>query len=431
MPKKITVILVEHINMSTFAAPFKKAFTMRINTNSPSNKAFTLLTAIFLMVFMIIRPQSATASDDSHGEHKEPLNAGKLIVDHIMDAHSIHFFGHVSMPLPVILYTDKGIDIFMAGKLMDDHHVSTPYTSPKTGYTYYNNKEKIVILNAIPPVVDVAVDTLHTDHSHGEAEHAEAHGDSEIPAGYEVAHETLIDFSITKSVFGMLLMLAAIAFIFISIAKTYVKRKGKAPKGIQNLLEPFILFIKDEVALPAIGKKNTPKYLPFLLSVFFFIWICNLLGLVPFLGGFNITGTLSITAVLAVMVFLITSFSGNKHYWGHIFWPPGVPFVIKLILVPIEIASVFIKPAVLMIRLTANINAGHIVILAFTTLILIFGEKSAAAGYGVGVVSTLFMVFMFFIELLVGFLQAYVFTLLTALYFGDATQEHHHEEDHH
>jgi F-type H+-transporting ATPase subunit a len=156
-----------------------------------------------------------------------------------------------------------------------------------------------------------------------------------------------------------------------------------------------------------------------------------MLGLIPFLGGFNITGTLSITLVLAALVFLITSFSGNGHYWGHIFWPPGIPFGIKLILVPIEVLSIFIKPIVLMIRLTANITAGHIIILAFVGLVLLFGQTSAVAGYGVGVGAVIFMIFMFFIELLVAFLQAYVFTLLAALYFGDATQEHHHEGDHH
>ena len=193
-------------------------------------------------------------------------------------------------------------------------------------------------------------------------------------------------------------------------------------------MEPLILFIRDEVAIPSIGAKKADRYTPFLLTVFFFIWMCNLLGLVPFLGGFNITGTLSITIVLAFIVFVITNVSGNKHYWGHILWPPGVPLPIKFILVPIEFAQVFIKPAVLMVRLTANIAAGHIVILAFVSLVILFGKQgdAVAAGFGVGVGATLFMVFMFFIELLVAFLQAYVFTLLAALYFGDATQEAHH-----
>jgi F-type H+-transporting ATPase subunit a len=229
----------------------------------------------------------------------------------------------------------------------------------------------------------------------------------------------------------MLLMLSLVLFLFTRVAKAYEKRKGQAPKGMQNMLEPFVLFIKDEVAIPALGKKRAQKFLPFMLTSFFFIWASNMLGLIPFLGGFNITGTLSITLVLATFVFILTTINGNAHYWGHIVWPPGVPVAIKFILVPIEFLSIFIKPAVLMIRLTANINAGHIIILAFTSLIFIFGEKSVVAGYGVGVFSTLFIVFMFFIELLVAFLQAYVFTLLAALYFGDATQEHHHEEAHH
>jgi F-type H+-transporting ATPase subunit a len=186
------------------------------------------------------------------------------------------------------------------------------------------------------------------------------------------------------------------------------------------------LFIRDEVAIPSLGKKKADKFLPFLLTVFFFIWMCNILGLVPFLGGFNITGTLGVTLVLAAFVFVLTSINGNKHYWGHILWPPGIPLPIKFILVPIELVGVVLKPIVLMIRLTANISAGHIVILAFVSLVLMFGEVSTGLGYGVGVGAVAFMVFMFFLELLVAFLQAYVFTLLAALYFGDATHEAHH-----
>jgi F-type H+-transporting ATPase subunit a len=256
------------------------------------------------------------------------------------------------------------------------------------------------------------------------------HHEKVVLAGNEHGHEGPMDFSITKSVFGMMLVIVILLVLFRVIAKRYKGGSNQAPTGIQNAIEPFILFIRDEVAIPSLGHKKAERYLPFLLTTFFFIWMCNMLGLIPFIGGFNVTGTLSITLVLATVVFLITSFSGNGHYWGHIFWPPGVPFAIKLILVPIELMSIFIKPAVLMIRLTANITAGHIIILAFVGLALLFGEKSAVAGYSVGVGSVLFMIFMFFIELLVAFLQAYVFTLLAALYFGDATQEHHVEEHH-
>jgi F-type H+-transporting ATPase subunit a len=415
------------------------------------NKRFGIFTAVLTAVFSM----AFSMAHASGGGEEGKFNAGEMIVHHISDAHSIHFFGHVSLPLPCIVKTEKGWDIFMSSVFMDEHHEPTKsYTSSSTGNTYVLHHEKIYTLDSPTALHGEHYSSVVNDeatqlHASTEAEHAVAgheavaidslHAETAAVAAEtqaEEAHEEfhghpVLDFSITKSVLGLLLMLALVMVLFIGMAKAYEKRKGQAPKGMQNVLEPLVLFIKDEVAIPALGKKRAQKFLPFLLTSFFFIWACNLLGLIPFLGGFNITGTLSITLVLAGLVFIITSINGNAHYWGHIVWPPGVPLAIKFILVPIEILSVFIKPAVLMIRLTANINAGHIIILAFTSLIFIFGEKGAAAGYGVGVFSTLFMVFMFFIELLVAFLQAYVFTLLAALYFGDATQEHHHEEAHH
>ena len=373
----------------------------------------------------------------SGGQEEGKFKAGEMIVHHISDAHSIHFFGDVTLPLPCIVKTEKGFDFFMSSVFMDEHHEFTKtYTSASTGNSYELHHEKIYVVDptqhaeesheevaVMQDTLLVATDTLST----GAPVVAEAHAEEHE----EIHGHPVLDFSITKSVFGMFLMLILVLVLFSRAAKAYQKRKGQAPKGLQNMLEPFVLFIKDEVAIPALGKKRAKKFLPFMLTSFFFIWASNMLGLIPFLGGFNITGTLSITLVLATFVFILTTINGNAHYWGHIVWPPGVPVAIKFILVPIEFLSIFIKPAVLMIRLTANINAGHIIILAFTSLIFIFGEKSAVAGYGVGVFSTLFIVFMFFIELLVAFLQAYVFTLLAALYFGDATQEHHHEEAHH
>jgi len=429
---------------------------MKISANTTFIKVFRSFYPYILALLVMCAPLAVFASEhEPASEAPKKFNAGEMITHHISDAHSIHFFGHVSIPLPCIVKTPNGWDFFMSSVFNDEHHEPTrTYHSESTGNTYELHHEKIYIVNG--------AQAAHA-HAHANDAHAEAHAhqdadrvthtdvdargitlekDSITVAGdpalldtipteeHEFSGVPVTDFSITKSVFGMLMIMALVVFAFSRMAKAYQKRKGQAPKGMQNLLEVFVLFIKDEVAIPAIGKKKTPKYLPFLLTMFFFIWACNMLGLIPFLGGFNITGTLSITMVMAAMVFIITSVSGNAHYWGHIVWPPGVPFAVKIILVPIEIASVFIKPTVLMIRLTANINAGHIVILALTSLIFIFGEKGAGAGYGVGVASTLFMVFMFFIELLVAFLQAYVFTLLAALYFGDATQEHHHEELH-
>lgn len=241
-------------------------------------------------------------------------------------------------------------------------------------------------------------------------------------------NDSPFDMSITKNVAGVFIAILLLYLILRAVVKGYKKNEGHAPKGIQSFMEPLILFVKDDVILAAFSgdKERAAKFTPFLLTTFFFIWLSNMIGLVPFLGGFNITGTLAITFVLAAFVFLITTFKGNKHYWGHILWPAGVPGFVKVILVPIEIASIFIKPTVLMVRLTANIMAGHIIILAFVSLILIFGYQSAAAGYGVGIGSTIFMIFMYFIELLVAFLQAYVFTLLASIYFGDATQTAHH-----
>jgi len=226
------------------------------------------------------------------------------------------------------------------------------------------------------------------------------------------------------------LMVGVLIFFLIMkvVVNGYKKNENHAPKGIQSFFEPLILFIRDDVVHAAFNndKKRAEKFLPFLLSLFFFIWIANMIGLIPFIGGFNITGTISITLVLAAIVFIMTMFNGNKSYWTHILWPPGVPAFVKPILVPIEFASIFIKPTVLMVRLTANIMAGHIIILAFVSLILIFGAQSALVGYSVGVGSTIFMVFMYFIELLVAFLQAYVFTLLTSIYLADATQTAKH-----
>ncbi len=319
---------------------------------------------------------------------------------HVADAHSIHlwlpFAGELSVPLPVIVYSDKGLDVFSSGKFYD-HHEPVPHTTA-SGNTYVLEHEHIYFANE----------------------------EGEAMMNEDGTHAAPMDLSITKSVFGMMVIMFFMVFLFIKVANRYKKTNNGAPKGAQSLLEPLILFIRDEVAVPSIGAKNADKFMPFLLSVFFFIWMCNMLGLIPFLGGFNITGTLAITLVLATAVFVITTINGNRHYWGHIFWPPGVPLPIKIILVPIEIAGLFIKPVVLMVRLTANITAGHIIILAFVSLVILFGQQSAVLGYGVGVGAVVFMILMFFIELLVAFLQAYVFTLLAALYFGDATQEAHH-----
>lgn len=365
------------------------------------------LESALLAILLVFNSSAAIAQHEGHdhaqeAHAEEPFNAGAMIMHHVADAHSIHMWlpglGELNIPLPVILHSEKGLHIFSSGKFYDhDTHELIPHTT-EDGVTYVLEHEHVYFAD---------------DHGHAQLDEFGNHLGP-------------LDLSITKSVFGMLLMMALMVFIFVRVANRYRKTNNGAPKGAQSLLEPLILFIRDEVAIPSIGAKRADKFMPFLLSVFFFIWMCNMLGLIPFVGGFNITGTLAITLVLAAFVFIITTINGNRHYWGHIFWPPGVPLPIKVILVPIEVAGLFIKPVVLMVRLTANITAGHIIILAFVSLVIIFGQQSMVVGYGVGVGAVIFMVLMFFIELLVAFLQAYVFTLLAALYFGDATQEAHH-----
>jgi len=218
--------------------------------------------------------------------------------------------------------------------------------------------------------------------------------------------------------------------IFISVAKAYARNVNKAPKGMQSMLEPLILFIRDDIAKSSIGEKKYEKYMPYLLTIFFFIFLNNILGLVPiFPGGANVTGNIAVTLVMAVFTFILTSVSGNKHYWIDIVNTPGVPWWLKLpipLMPVVEIIGIITKPFVLMVRLFANITAGHIIALGFISLIFIFGAMNAALGYGVSVVSVAFMIFMNLLELLVAFIQAYVFTLLSALYFGLATAEPEH-----
>ena len=226
----------------------------------------------------------------------------------------------------------------------------------------------------------------------------------------------------------MLLISLLLGWAFISIAKAYRNRGNMAPSRLQSFIEPIFLFIQDEVAKPFLGKK-WEKFLPMLLALFFFILGLNLFGQVPIFGGSNVTGNLAVTAVLAIITFVVVTINGNKNYWSHILWMPGVPAVIKvLILTPVEILGMFIKPFTLMLRLFANITAGHIVVMSFIGLIFIFGKLGTSpAGVAAGtIVSIPLTMFIMAIELLVAFIQAYVFTLLTASYIGAATEEAHH-----
>ena len=350
-----------------------------------------ILIKILLTAFLIGSTSLARAQHESDEGGK--FSPGTFILDHIGDAYEWHILTykghHVSIPLPVILYSKQsGLHIFMSAQF---HHGS------HHGFS-------------------IAVEDPHK----GKIVEQAADGSWVRPA---------LDLSITKNVFALFVSIAFILWIFLSVAKTYKRRENQAPKGLQSLVEPVILFVRDDIARPAIGHTYR-RYMPYLLTIFFFILVNNLMGLIPFFPfGANVTGNIAITLVLAVFTFLITSFSANKNYWVHIINPPGVPWWLKSPILPllplIELLGVFIKPFVLMIRLFANITAGHIIAIGFFSLIFIFGEMSAALGFGASVISVLFTIFMTFLELLVAFIQAYVFTLLSALYFGMAVEKHH------
>lgn len=335
--------------------------------------------------------QAVAEAQDAHAGHHEEANggfdAGTLIMDHIGDEHGWHLWGHTSLPLPVILFdTQRGLQVFSSSRFEHGH-------ASYEGYALVDHKV-------------VAVD---------------AHGNVD-----EAASKNIWDISITKNVLSLFVSLGLLLIIFISVAKAYTRRAGQAPTGLQNLLEPIILFVRDDVAKSAIGHKYE-RFMPYLLTAFFFIFLNNLMGLVPFFpGGANLTGNIAVTLVLALLTFIIVTVNGNKHYWGHILAMPGVPGWVLGILTPVEILGMFLKPFVLMIRLFANITAGHIIALSFFSLIFVFGETSAGAGYGVAIGSWAFTVFMAMLELLVAFIQAYVFTFLSAMYIGAAVEEPHH-----
>ncbi len=376
-------------------------------------KNFLLLSGIvIILVFQVLasnpqHPESTSpeqAASNETGSHKEKFNAGNMIIEHIVDNHEWHILNvgdfSLTIPLPVILWFDGKLHTFMSSNF---HHGHQQYQ----GFGISEEKEnkgKIVRVNQEKYLAEGVIECDKTQ---------------EMP----------LDFSITKIVLAIFMSLALMTWLFISIARTYTKRQGQAPKGIQSFLEPIILFIRDDIAKPSIGAKKYEKYMPFLLTLFFFIFLNNLIGLVPFFpGGANVTGNIAVTMVLALFTFVITTFSANKQYWVHIINAPGVPWWLKfpVPLMPIvELIGVFTKPFVLMVRLFANITAGHIIVLGFVSLIFIFGEMNLALGYGISVLSIAFSIFMDFLELLVAFIQAYVFTLLSALYFGMATEEHH------
>ena len=339
---------------------------------------------------VVVAENHASGHVTKHEEEKfEPT---KVIMEHIADSHVWHLWGHTSIPLPVILYTANGLEVFSSGHF---HHGEADYQGKYNKYRLVTGLEQSLSKNFFNKNIKVVG------------------ADGTID---EAASDTVIDLSITKNIAAMFVAILAIVIVFSVVAAAYKKRVGKAPKGLQSWLEPIIIFVRDDIAKPNIGHKYE-KFMPYLLTVFFFIWFNNIMGLIPIFGA-NVTGNIALTFVMALGTLIIVNINGNRYYWKHIF-RPDVPWWLYPIMIPVELIGIISKPFALMIRLFANITAGHIIVLSLISLIFIFETLAIAP------VSVAFVIFMDILELLVAFLQAFIFTLLTALFIGMAVEEHH------
>ncbi len=355
---------------------------------------FSLL-SFFLLVFLTSNLGYAqqVSEVEAPSEEKE-FNAVEMIMHHISDSNEWHLWTttddsgeehHVSIPLPVILIHNGELKTFMSNAVAHGHE--------HDGFKMDHGR------------------IVSTD------ENVQRANVSDLFTGLD---NKFIDLSITKNVVGILVSIVVLLLIFIGTKNAYAKHGG-VPKGIAAFTEPIILFIRDEVAIPNIGHAKAAKFLPLLLSIFFFIWINNLLGLIPlFPGGANVTGNIAVTLVLALITFVTVNINGNKNYWGHVFKPPGVPAWLLPIMIPVEFLGLLTKPFALMMRLFANITAGHIMILSLVSLVFMFKSMAIAPA------SVALALFVSVLELLVAALQAYIFTVLTALFIGMAVAEEHH-----
>ena len=340
-----------------------------------------LLKVVIFSVAALFTYVDTNASETEENKAEE-FNSVDMIMHHIADSHEWHLWGEgensFTIPLPVILYTDGKLDFFMSS---DFHH----------GRADVHKGERVY---SIDP-----------------------HGHIKEQSGLPI-----LDFSMTKNVASLFLSLVVLLFVFGRVGFKSKKHPGP-PKGLASFIEPLVVFVRDDIVKPNIGT-NYKKYLPYLLTLFFFILANNLLGLLP--GAANVTGNMAITIVLSFITLMVTNISGNKNYWSHIFKPPGVPLLLMPIMIPIEFVGIFTKPIALMIRLFANISAGHIVILSLISLIFMAQSALGTVGaYSIAPVSVVFVLFMYLIECLVAFLQAYIFTLLTSLFIGLATTDNH------
>ena len=354
------------------------------------NKLLLLLLLSVLSIAGFASSAHEVEEEETGGQSK--FNPGEMIMHHIGDSHEWHLFHnesiHAVIPLPVIVYSSEfGLDVFLSNKFNNEEH--THFINKKMMYGYKIHHEHVTLVDALG-------NENHTAH--------------------------VYDLSITKNVASLMISAILLVLVFTAVAKGYVKNKGKAPSGVQSFFEPIVAYVRDEIALKMIGPKYE-RFMPYLLTIFFFIWFNNLLGLMP--GGANLTGNIAVTLMLAITTFIITTINGNGYYWKHVLWTPGVPLPLRIIIMPIEIIGMITKPFSLMIRLFANITAGHIIILSFIGLIFLF-KSIYIAPLSVG-----FGLFMTFLELFVALIQAFVFTLLTAMYFGSAVEEHAHDDHDH
>lgn len=365
---------------------------------------------ILLALLVLFFAKFSFASEaPAHGSETK-FNVKETTFHHLLDNYDWEFYTKadgtpVKISLPRILWNPKtsNLDVFgsteaaLAAGYLDAHH--------------YDHSAKHGDL-----LVPQAKETLE----HGDAPHADAHE----AAAVDVSEYKPWDFSITKNVLFMFIASFILILVFTAVARGYKKNEGKAPKGIQSFFEPIVVFVRDDIAKPNITH-NYERFMPLLLTLFFFIWFLNMLGMMPFSG--NVSGNISVTLALSLVTLIAVNFSANKAYWKHILWPP-VPHAIKLIMVPLEILSIFTKPFALTIRLFANITGGHVIMVSLLGLIFIFGKmgQNVTAGWGVGFFSTMFIVAISLLELFVAVLQAFVFTMLTAVFIGQATAEEEH-----
>ncbi len=365
---------------------------------------------------------------EHHKGHEHEMSYTDHVMHHISDANEIHLWGNVHIPLPCILYSKKeGLTFTMSSAFEHGHKVINGYVLD------HGDVKRIACDEAAAALKHIDFTETRVSNDKVYSYYAIADGKEyllEKPATlFSLGSANWFDLSITKNVANMLLASVLLFLVFGSIKRAYETRDGKAPKGIQSFFEPIFTFMRDEVAIPSIGSKYE-RYMPFIMSLFFFVLFCNLLGLIPFIGGANITGNIATTAALAFFTFLVVTFSGNKHYWQHIFWMPGTPKWVRFLLAPIELAGIFIKPFTLLIRLFANITAGHILVLVLVGLIFIMGKNGQSYGgaFAGGAIGLTFAFFINLLELFVAFLQAFIFALLSALYIGSAVADDHHHD---